>query len=306
MIQTIFILGFSRSGTTFLQSLIATQPRIVSIPETHFFDLVTEHIECGNSIYKEEIEQIYSNLKKFLNFEFLPSQKHEIELELTHENLSKKRLFHELIKGYCEREEIDLESDSIFLEKTPDHARAIKEIGTIFPNAYFFSIFRHPVIAIQSHREKLLLYKDTYEELAHSWVNNVKNVLSFSKQFPEKIFLIKFENFKLNYVERLQSCFDEMGLRFEQECLNRYSEEAKKIVLPYETWKSSNTKATFTESNEDAYVKKMPLLKLLKIQKIMMNEMKALEYPLYYARLQKIYNSLSNVYISLIKYISKN
>ena len=45
----IFIVGFPRSGTTLLQSLLCTQKGVVSFPETHFFDIIAKTIKTTSN-----------------------------------------------------------------------------------------------------------------------------------------------------------------------------------------------------------------------------------------------------------------
>ena len=50
----VFVVGHPRSGTTLLQSLIATQLTPAIFPETHFFSIVRMHIKVANDIVQDK------------------------------------------------------------------------------------------------------------------------------------------------------------------------------------------------------------------------------------------------------------
>ncbi|PIE09259.1 MAG: hypothetical protein CSA72_13440 [Rhodobacterales bacterium] len=52
MTKRIFIVGTPRSGTTFLQSLLACSPDVVSFPETHFFDRTVRNVLGFPIVYR--------------------------------------------------------------------------------------------------------------------------------------------------------------------------------------------------------------------------------------------------------------
>lgn len=60
-----FIVGFPRSGTTLLQSLLAAHPQIASFPESYFFPNAVE--KKGLRILGISSLKAKENLQKFLN-----------------------------------------------------------------------------------------------------------------------------------------------------------------------------------------------------------------------------------------------
>ena len=68
----IFIVGYPRSGTTLLQSLLATQENVYSMPETHFFTAISRSIKTNEKGYVEAtcLSQIFKELSRVMNLEF--------------------------------------------------------------------------------------------------------------------------------------------------------------------------------------------------------------------------------------------
>lgn len=126
----VFLVGCPRSGTTWLQKLLASHPKIISGEESHFFSLYvgpqlrawkdqkTHHFNAGRGhaagppAYFEENEFIMI-LKNYL---------------LT------------LLKPLIDR----LQPGELFLEKTPSHALFIPEIKELLPDSRFIHIRRDP------------------------------------------------------------------------------------------------------------------------------------------------------------------
>lgn len=61
--KRIFIVGTPRSGTTFLQSLLACSPDVVSFPETHFFDRSVRNV-AGFPVVYRSTEAIVSDFRR--------------------------------------------------------------------------------------------------------------------------------------------------------------------------------------------------------------------------------------------------
>lgn len=297
----IFITGFSRSGTTFLQSLIATQKNIISFPETHFFDLVTNNIKPHQQIEFKHLQSIQQKLNQYFKHSFSQSEVTVLCKKIEKKELTKKVLFEYLLISYCSQKKIQINNQSVFLEKTPDHARNIFELHTLFPEAHFFCIFRHPIAAIQSHKENLSMYSSSYEELAHSWVHNVNSILKFRKINSNKLFLLKYESLKENYPIILKNTFSDMELIFEAKELENYRQKINDIILPFEVWKQKNKLKNVQQTSTKKYAQKIPILKLLLIQKIMRKEMYSLNYKSFSYFLQRGYNIF---YPSILKVYS--
>src|SRR4051812_42681389 len=50
----IFVIGYQRSGTTLLQAMLGSHPRIASLPETYFFYRVADHADYFGDLADDE------------------------------------------------------------------------------------------------------------------------------------------------------------------------------------------------------------------------------------------------------------
>jgi hypothetical protein len=289
--RLIFISGFSRSGTTYLQSLVATQKNIVSLPETHFFDYASNFVKDGNNVSFSELKEINLRLKKLALFEFTEEERLLLQNLANIGNLTKKDIFLKLLYSQAQQRNVAFEADSVWVEKTPDHARNLFEIYNFFPEAYFICILRHPIDAIQSHKEKIgdTFGKTSYSSLAKSWMRNVTVILQFQEKYPNRIAVLKLEELEKNPVQILSEAFDRFGLSLERELLKNYHRKAKEVTLPFEYWKANNMEKNY---KKESYLHRIPKRELLKIQSLMKEEMNQFGYKYYFCLAQKVYNSL--------------
>ena len=77
----VFIVGCPRSGTTLLQALLATQAGFYSFIETHFFNLIINDVKLDNNniVQRECLNRIFVGLKKYMDLNFPPLVKKQLE-----------------------------------------------------------------------------------------------------------------------------------------------------------------------------------------------------------------------------------
>ncbi|MBC8453858.1 sulfotransferase, partial [PVC group bacterium] len=138
--KRIFIIGFPRSGTTLLQSLLGTADNVMSLPESHFF---SSYYACpldrfplpplvADRLY---FPRLWGDKKYYKQFVFdtdlIPeSAKHEAES-------LKPQTFIQLLDNTAESC-----NQTTWVEKTPMHIRRIPAIQRHIPNAVFIHIIR--------------------------------------------------------------------------------------------------------------------------------------------------------------------
>lgn len=241
----VFVVGFPRSGTTYLQSLLCTQQNVVSLPETHFFSNILKELEWDNdkNLNDESFVTLNRLLEKWLDHKLTSS-----ELDALKKRVDRQTIFRTVLKSYFSKHGIRCTENHLVLEKTPSHIHHLYEILDIFPQAKFLVIFRDPIKTINSHYEKLLAYRQPYMELAKRWRNSYVKALDFEKDFPNHVLFIKYEDLLNERVKGMDIICDFLNIELKANLLNNFSEEAKKIILPSEVWKIQNTKNTNTKS----------------------------------------------------------
>ncbi|MBV7338729.1 sulfotransferase [Chloroflexi bacterium TSY] len=140
----IFLVGCPRSGTTLLQSLIATQPQVLSFPETHYFGLPgikRRHFWCLR------LGIVPSAMRKRMQ-----KRLQQLALEMNRPDLQEPRPPHSLwLKGHVQAFVTVLdtltraEEKSIWLEKTPGHIYFIDLIERYISDARFIHLVQRGI-----------------------------------------------------------------------------------------------------------------------------------------------------------------
>jgi hypothetical protein len=132
----VFLVGCPRSGTTFLQILLARHPNIASFPESHFFPTLHPKHEPRRRLLKLASRKTKQRLIKFL----LSSKHPSPERVIYPWTLFQFQYINRFIKA------LDLiaitQGKKNWLEKTPDHIYYVNEIERSVKNARFIHIIR--------------------------------------------------------------------------------------------------------------------------------------------------------------------
>ncbi len=183
----VFLVGCPRSGTTWLQKLLASHPRVRSGEESHLFSLYvgpqlrawksqkTHHFNAG-------IGHAAGPPAYFREEEFLAILKDYLL---------------ELLKPVIDR----LQPEELFLEKTPSHALFIPEIKELLPDSRFIHLLRDARDVVASLMAASRTWGATWAPnhpglAAAMWVQHVQAVQSSARN------LSTHEFYELSY-ERL-------------------------------------------------------------------------------------------------------
>ncbi len=136
-LRKVFLVGCPRSGTTWLQIILASHPQIASVRETHLFDT-----------YFARLYQQWHSEASAPNKEGLWVLLDESELD-------------DAARAFCEVVLRKIASSkpgaTVMLEKTPAHLAHHRLIRRLFPDAMFLHLLRDPrgVVAslLAAHRE---------------------------------------------------------------------------------------------------------------------------------------------------------
>ena len=264
----IFVIGYPRSGTTFLQSLLTTQNNIVSLPETHFFNWVKSKLKLTNDrISSSDINSITNAIRQRVQFS-TNAEKH-IKTLANQNMLSAKMLFEILVVDNLLKQIPDINTlkNSIWLEKTPDNTLHLEVIQKYYPDARFIYIMRNPEQAIISRRENFKNEKNaSVERLAKAWVKSITAMETFQKNHPHKIKVISLENLTEDKNSVMKEICSFLKVEFEQDKLVNYKKMAYQIVLPWEKDVQTFNISQKTASNSKQ-LSDIDMLKVLKLSK---------------------------------------
>lgn len=133
----LFIVGCPRSGTTLLQSLLASHPALISAPESHAFNLLRER----------RLYPAPRSLDNYQAFHAHLAAQHP-QVSLPDPGLGDEAFVEAFIRGMDQL--AHSQGKQGWLEKTPDHLHCIDAITDAIPDARFIHVLRDPRSTIAS------------------------------------------------------------------------------------------------------------------------------------------------------------
>jgi|ERR1044071_917654 LPS sulfotransferase NodH len=215
----VFLVGCPRSGTTWLQKLLASHPRIRSGEESHFFSLYvgpqlrawndqkTRHFNCGMG--HAAGPQAYFHEEEFLSI--------------------LQNYLSALLKPITD----SLQPDDWFLEKTPSHALYIPEIKQLLPDSRFIHLLRdcRDVVAslMTASRGWGASWAPSSAKLAAAmWVQHVEAVKTTAKNLSSHEFCeIRYEQLWNSPLETLERLSEWLGLAWSADAITSTIESNK-------------------------------------------------------------------------------
>lgn len=236
MDHRIFLVGCSRSGTTLLQSIIASHPRLTSFPETDFFRRIDLHprrrhlVRLGLAMGTER-----KRLKKILRDNAL---EHRIG-DLGRQPLT----FRGSVNAYIHwlDEIARARGKTGWVEKTPLHLLSIPRISRYVPDARFVHVLRKGTDVVASIRDRALKRGGDFASQQHVdygialWNRCMAEHEKYVGH-PDHAFFC-YEDVAKAPEHALASIGHHLGLVYEATYLERRSEVAADIVRASETHK---------------------------------------------------------------------
>lgn len=246
--QLVFVVGPPRSGTSILFRTIVAHPAFLDSPlqtmETFVFvepyKLIEGKIErgvkkylggeVGIKEYREAIAELII-LNQELDIKGLPR---ELSIDKD-KSIWQERKYRELIvlmffqawkRFKCKR----------LIEKTPKHLNFIPEIIDCFPDARILICTRNPLDIIVSHKRRYQEHINQgkspdssdlkwLKKDINQYVNQLKKLDKLTKKmlnrFPNKTFLVNYEDFTANPSESGRSIFNFIGEEFTEKVLEK-------------------------------------------------------------------------------------
>jgi hypothetical protein len=271
--------------------MLATQDRIYSFQETHFFTDTIHLIEVNRNGHVKAacLRAVFKSICEHTEYEFPENLQHEI-VDLANKGaLSSKMIFEYLVTELLAKQLSGQELNSIrWIEKTPGHIKHLELIKAMYPNGSFIEIVRNPINAIASYKKKLPDgIKHTGTGLAHQWKQS-KNLFSqFSDLRPENSYSVKYEDIVRNPQSELRKITNFLQVTMDIEKLRDIQAVASGFVLEKETWKHKNLTENISPKDH-AY--KLPYVDMLTINFILRDEIRDLGYYAKHRWVQYIYN----------------
>lgn len=239
----IFVVGCPRSGTTLLQSLLASHSEIVSFPESKFFlKLIAEPREKSRR-YKLGLVSpaLKPTLEKFL--QDVGASQAGLTLPKLPFVRSYVACFERTLRQLAQRE-----GKSIWLEKTPEHLHFIQDIEQYLPQAKFIHIIRDGADTIaslydlcQQHPHIWGQYFEGLDGCIDRWLNDV----AISRCYLQRSnhIAVRYETLITSTEVEIERLCQFLGVNFEPAILTHYRQTSETLVRSRESWKGLNQTA---------------------------------------------------------------
>jgi hypothetical protein len=232
-----FVIGCVRSGTTLLQSIIASHPQLQSFPESHFFRYIYSdgwRRRAGLANKKGILR-----LKQFIE---------DCKYSHLHHLIPKYNLFADTYaKSFIKILDTITHNNEneYWIEKTPSHLYNINDIEKYVNNAKFIHIIRNGEDVIASLFEATRDNPDVWNgaRSIEVCVKRWKKDIEISKNFENKKnhFIVNYNELVNNTEYLIKEICAFLEIEFDHKMICEKNNSANDIILDFESWKKNTT-----------------------------------------------------------------
>lgn len=250
--KRIFLVGCPRSGTTLLQSILASHPDIISFPETHLFSK-TISINRLVRFFTMYGQNHLNTLEKI--FQDLGVPEHSITDIKTPIFSTKKWISHlidqlDIISNHFSPKELP----EYLLEKTPRHLHFIDEIQNVDSEAQFIHIIRKGEDVVASLHEAT---KDSPEHWDGSrslkksvfWWNRSIRISSGFIGKKNQHFVL-YQDLIDHPEKTISALLNNLSISYSDSLFTSFNETAESLINTEETWKAKNYSSQLSASHK--------------------------------------------------------
>lgn len=248
LVQFVFVVGCPRSGTTFLQSLIASHSSVHTVPETQFFNyLFPQKIPRKLYYFMPKYYSEYKPFRKILR-RILGLTDRSFHLRMRKffiEEIGRPELMSLLPKPPFSwnrdkntinflkiLNKLAIEQDkSIFLEKTPNNLLFIEYIEKFIPNAKFIHLIRkgEDVVASLYQASPKWGFPISINGAIQRWKQSID--ITISNLSKPNHTLVVYEKLLESPNKELAKICGFMGINFEAKMIEDYKKTSEKRLL---------------------------------------------------------------------------
>ncbi|MEM8722703.1 MAG: sulfotransferase [Cyanobacteria bacterium P01_G01_bin.39] len=200
MKKTVFIIALPRSGTSWLQGMLASLPEIATVRETHLVD------------------NYLRNLVKAWNSERKQPAPDGLRAILTEAE------FYNCIKGFSDRVLAKISefnpSAEIILEKTPGNLNFVDLLNRLYPEAYFIHVIRDPravvasFLALKQEKWGWINPGENHFDIARKWVRGMEKRDRAAQLLQSRFLEVRYEDMKHDQNAVLQKICNFLSLDY--------------------------------------------------------------------------------------------
>jgi hypothetical protein len=236
--KLVFLVGCPRSGTTLLQSLLASHPEIFSLVETKFFEHVVPMHEKKRYLFGIASRQAKGKLNRFFDEINYPEYKERLPKGIASIGHYTRSFFDGIDGITCES------GKSIFLEKTPAHLKYLKYIERHLPNSKVIHIVR-------DGRDVVASFYDLVKKDAAIWGSQGRNLdycidewltsiqISSNYKHKKNHIIVSYEKLILEAEATLKKLCYFLELDFSDQMISAHKYTSKNLKREREYWKSN-------------------------------------------------------------------
>lgn len=246
--KAIFLVGFPRSGTTLVQSLLASIDGVTSFTESHFLDRgmsPDRERPCGYRLHPRTLSRLLAQFVEDNETSTICKDSINRAKELVNSTDAHIELVIPALIDIFEKAATTRDA-TCWIEKTPDHVLRLDLIERYRPDAKFVHIVRNPIDAIASYRKASVSWgaPSTWRGAAKHWYQTMeasREKLKSQVGSPSPMhLLVRYEDIVRAPNQVMNALCPKLGLNWENEYLERVTTTAAKLVAQRETWKANN------------------------------------------------------------------
>lgn len=237
-IKKVFIIGASRTGSTYIARMLGNHDRICAFNELHFFNSIAGKLDLTDKISKKRSLLLATKLIARIERDYwaksIESDYEKADAILnTLQVFTPKSIYDQIINHYC-----NIKNKSIAVEQTGAYYKNINSLNLLYPDAIFIISVRNPLAVISSQKERwkirlrgaknvpikeMLRTKINYSPILYAFLFNktYKQLIKFSNN--KQFILAKYEEIVENPEEFNKKIVDKLKIDY----------DSKMIDIPY-------------------------------------------------------------------------
>lgn len=236
--QPVFVVGFPRSGTTLLATLLGRHSTLAATPETH---VMNEFYSRGMGYMLDRGgDYILSNILSRTRIQDMNLSEEALEARMTAFDSSLASLFRAMLEEFAH-----LQAKPRVLEKTPAHLPYVPTLIEWYPNAKVIGIIRDGRDAVLSNM-RMTWTHDNMRRHARLWKWQDGLLEKYERDYPDNFMSVYYEDLVAEPEKTVQSLDTFIGIEFEPGQLDSDPDSA--TVPSWESdWKKQATSAPDTK-----------------------------------------------------------
>ncbi len=207
MTRPIFIISTPRTGSTLLQRILASHPKISSTPEPYILLPFIYAFKNEGVFAHYHQPHLVKGLTEFCDY--LPDKKGTYFKEIKGAIISMYRQ----ASG----------NNMFFLDKTPGYCLIVDDIIELFPDAKFVFLVRNPIAALASAIELWGFGHWRLFPVYDSFVTGLRNILVSLEKHRDKICLVHFEQMTKQPEFEIRRITDYLGIQYDPQMVSGFT-----------------------------------------------------------------------------------